>query len=104
MVVDFYKRMKSSNDTTSKFILKHWYEIPAMLPVFVFDIIGTQVVVGAAFRSVRLIRLSRLLHIFFRTTAIFRESRFIYLITFSAGDIITGAVAEYIIESPIKDA
>jgi voltage-gated potassium channel len=104
LAIDFYKRMKSSNGTSTKFILKHWYEIPAMIPIFVFDIAGLQTLLGAGLRSVRLIRLFRLLQLFFRTTEIFRESKFLYLITFSAGAIIIGAVAEYIVESPIRDA
>ena len=34
----------------------------------------------------------------------FRESRFLYLMTFAAGAIIAGAIGEYIVESPVKDA
>ena len=104
LALDFYKRMKSSNDRKSRFILKHCYELPAMVPIFVFDIIGTQALLGAAFRGIRLVRLFRLLQLLFRTMTIFRESRFLYLMTFAAGAIITGAIGEYIVESPVKDS
>ena len=38
-----------------RFIVKHWYETPAMLPLFVFTLIENYTVVGAAARSIRLI-------------------------------------------------
>jgi hypothetical protein len=62
-----------------------------MVPIFVFDSIGAEALPGASIRSIILVRLSRLLQLFFRTMAIFRESRFLYLMTFAAGAIITGA-------------
>jgi voltage-gated potassium channel len=104
LVLDFCMRMRSSDERATRFILRHWYEIPAMLPIFVFDIIGTSTLLGAGVRSIRLVRLFRLVQLFFRTMVIFRESKFLYLIMISAGTIITGAIGEYIVESPIKDA
>ena len=76
LAIDFYTRLKKSNQGL-KFILKHWYEIPSMLPLFVFGIIESHTVIGAAARSVRLIRLFRLVHLFFRTTRIFGDTRFV---------------------------
>ena len=104
LALDFYMRMKSSAEGRAKFILWHWYEIPAILPVFLFDIIGTSTLLGAGVRSIRLLRLFRLVQLFFRTMVIFRDSKFLYLIMISAGTIITGSVGEYIVESPVKDA
>src|SRR5262249_24090885 len=57
-----------------------------------------------AFRSLRLIRLFRVIHLLSRIMVIFRESRLIYLAIFSSTVIITGAVGEYIVESPVKYA
>ena len=59
LVVDFYKRFKESNEGI-KFILKHCYELPSMIPLFVFGIIETQAILGATLRGLRLIRLFRL--------------------------------------------
>jgi hypothetical protein len=56
LAVDFYIRMRASNEGL-RFILKHWYEIPDMLPLFVFSLIESYTVVGAAARTIRLIRL-----------------------------------------------
>src|SRR5919199_4919298 len=91
LAVDFYIRMKASNQGL-RFILKHWYEIPAMPPLFVFTLIESYTVFGAAARSVRLIRLFRLIHLFFRSTTIFAHTRFLYLIVFTSFAIIIGAI------------
>jgi voltage-gated potassium channel len=74
------------------------------LPLFVFSLIEGYTVVGAAARSIRLIRLFRLIHLFFRSTTIFADSKFLYLIIFTSSAIIIGAIGEYIVESPVKDA
>jgi voltage-gated potassium channel len=103
LAVDFYIRMKASNQGW-RFILKHWYEIPAMLPLFVFSLIESYTAVGAAARSVRLIRLFRLIQLFFRATTIFGHTKFLYLLVFNTSAIIIGAIGEYIVESPVKDA
>ena len=103
LAVDFYIRMRASNEGL-RFILKHWYEIPGMLPLFVFSLIESYTVIGAAARSIRLIRLFRLIHLFFRSTTIFAHTKFLYLIIFTSSAIIIGAVGEYIVESPVKDA
>jgi voltage-gated potassium channel len=35
LIADFYFRMKESKEGI-KFVIKHFYEIPAMIPLFVF--------------------------------------------------------------------
>src|SRR5690242_21536751 len=82
---DFYIRMRASNEGL-RFILKHWYEIPGMLPLFVFSLIESYTVIGAAARSIRLIRLFRLIHLFFRSTTIFAHTKFLYLIIFTRSE------------------
>ena len=62
LAIDFYIRMESKQGL--RFIAKHWYEIPAMLPLFVFTLIESYTVIVAAARSIRLIRLFRLIHLF----------------------------------------
>jgi voltage-gated potassium channel len=97
LITDFYRRLRASGQGYRRFILKHWYEIPAMLPVIVFVLLETHTVIGAV---IRLIPLFRIVHLFFRTTTIFKESKIAYLIAFSSASIIIGAFAEYIVESP----
>ena len=104
LIADFYRRLRASGQAYGYFLLKHWYEIPAMLPVVVFAILETHTVIGAAMRGTGLIPIFRILRLFHRTTTIFKESKVAYLIAFSSGSIIIGAFAEFIVESPHPDS
>ena len=104
LIGDFYRRLRASGEGYIQFILKHWYEIPAMIPVIVFAQLETHTVIGGAIRSIRLVHLFRIVHLFFRTAIIFKESKIVYLIAFSGGTIIIGAFAEFIVESPHPDS
>jgi voltage-gated potassium channel len=95
LAIDFYKRYKKSNEGW-KFLLQHWYELPAMLPVFVLAFVETQLAIGAA---VRLLRLFRIIHLFFRATSILESSRFAEIIVFAGGVIIIGGIAGFLLES-----
>lgn len=100
LIADFYRRLHASGLGYRQFILKHWYEIPAMIPVIVFSVLETHTVIGAALRGIGLIPLFRIVRLFYRTTIILKESKIAYLIAFSSGSIILGAIAEFIVESP----
>ncbi|MDQ3837311.1 MAG: potassium channel family protein [Thermoproteota archaeon] len=104
LIADFYRRLLASGEGYKRFTLKHWYEIPAMLPVVLFALLETHTVIGAALRGIGLIPLFRLVRFFFRTTTIFQRSKLAYLIAFSSGSIIVGAFAEFIVESPNPDS
>jgi voltage-gated potassium channel len=100
---EFYSRMKRSNEQKIKFLVKHVYEIPAMLPLFVFGIIEAQTLIttNLTIWDLEVIRLFRLLHLFFRTIVIFREHIFLSVITFTLGAIISGAFALYLVEADV---
>jgi voltage-gated potassium channel len=104
LIADFCRRLRASSEGYKQFILKHWYEIPAMLPVVLFALLETHTVIGAALRGIGLIPLFRIVRFFFRTTTIFQRSKLAYLIAFSSGSIIVGAFAEFIVESPNPDS
>lgn len=104
LAVDFYIRLRESGQG-SRFILTHFYEIPAMLPLVLFAFIEQDPgYIGAAIRSLRLIRLFRLVQLFFRTLKLFEGRRILYIIVFSALAVSLGAVAEYIAESSDPEA
>lgn len=63
--------MNASEDGRLKFVLKHWYEIPATIPLVAFTLLENDLMTGAAARGLRLLRLFRLLQLFFRTLRIF---------------------------------
>jgi voltage-gated potassium channel len=96
LAADFYTRLKESKQSSSKFILKHWYEMPAMLPLILFAAFESQSVIGAAFRFIRLFRLIRL---FLKTLKMFEGRRLLYIIVFSSMAITAGAITEYMVES-----
>jgi voltage-gated potassium channel len=105
LVADFYMRFKESEEKGIKFIAKHWYEIPAMLPLILFAIVEQdQSFIGATARGLRLIRLFRIVHLFFRTLRIFEGRRILYIIIFSTIALTSGAISEYLVESTSPNA
>ncbi len=100
LAIDFHRRYKQSNEGR-KFLLKHWYEIPAMMPLFALVTLEAQgtLLVEATIRGFRLIRLFRIVHLFFRTTSLFKGSRFAEIIIFAAGVVIIGGLAGFLVES-----
>lgn len=91
---DFYFRIKES-DRKLRFILIHWYEFPAMLPLVllsVFPYYNIQFI--AFFRTARLYNLVSQLG----------NSEIVLLGLFAAVTIIVGAFAEYLAEAGNSDA
>jgi voltage-gated potassium channel len=108
LALDFYARMKASKQGF-RYLLKNWYEIPAMLPLLLFTAIEEQPLIGAAIRSLRIIRLFRLLRLFrlanlFKTARYLKASGFIYLIIISSAAIIFGAFGIYEVEKTDPEA
>ena len=103
LVIDFYNRIKKSNMKLTKFLVKHWYEIPSMMPLLLFSTLEHEILIGTVVRSIRLLRLFRIIHLFFRTVTIFEGNRLIYIMSFAFTSIFLGAFAEYLVESSSQD-
>lgn len=104
LAADFYIRLRESGQG-SRFILTHFYEIPAMLPLILFVTIEQdQSFIGAGIRSLRLVRLFRIIQLFFRTLKLFEGRRMLYIVAFSTMAVTLGAVAEYLVESTDPEA
>jgi voltage-gated potassium channel len=105
LAIDFFARLRKSKEGF-RFLVKNWYEIPAMLPLILFSVVEGQGVVASATRILRLVRLFRLVHLFFRALGIFERSsnRLLYLLIFSVMVVAFGAIAEYVAESSNTDA
>jgi voltage-gated potassium channel len=106
---DFYTRMKSSNQRLSSFLIKHWYEILAMMPLVLFAAIEEQIILGAVLRSLKLLRLFRLVRLvrlanLFRTIRYLKSSGFVYLAIIFTVTVIFGSIAIYTAESDSPDA
>jgi voltage-gated potassium channel len=103
LIFDFYYRVKESEGTN--FVLKHAYELPAMIPLVVFGIIESESIVNVALRSLRLIRLFRLVALAFRITYILGRTgnRIIYTVVFSIIAVRIGALAIYLVEHNVEE-
>jgi voltage-gated potassium channel len=99
LVFDFCVRTKLSGNW-SRYVLRHWYEIPAMLPLIVLARFEDAFVIGAAVRSLRLIRLLRLMRLvnLFRAAEHWNLSTFVYLLLILGGTVVFGAVAILTVE------
>ena len=101
--IDFYVRARESKKGLT-FVSKHVYEIPALIPLFVFGIFESQSVFNVAFRGIRLIRLFRLIQLVSRTSYILESTgnRLIYTAVFSTMAVSAGAIGIYIAEHNIE--
>lgn len=78
LAADFYSRARKE-EKIFKFLLRNFHEIPAMIPIVAFIPFGSQGVIGAAFRLLRM--------------------RFFYIIVVASMAITIGASCEYMVES-----
>ena len=106
LAANFYSRVKESEQGL-KYIRKNWYEIPAMVPLFVFGAIEAQPIIGASLRALMLIRIFKLLHLIrlvnlFRSLKYLTTSGFIYFLVFIAVAVIFGSVGMYVAERESK--
>jgi voltage-gated potassium channel len=69
-----------------------------MMPLILFSTLEHEFVIGSALRSFGLLRLFRIIHLFFRTISIFEGSKIMYILIFAFSSIMFGAYAEYVVE------
>ncbi|CAN5583333.1 hypothetical protein BH18THE1_BH18THE1_22660 [soil metagenome] len=103
LIFDFYYRMKESKEGKT-FVLKHSYELPAMIPLIIFGIFESQSALNIALRGLRLIRLFRLVTLASRISYILGRTgnRIIYTAVFSTLAVSIGAVSMYIVEHNVE--
>lgn len=103
LAIDLYLRTKESSNK-QRFILIHAYEIPALIPLFVFGLFESQTIYEVALRGLRLVRLFRLLILFSRTARIVESTnnRILYTIFLSTTAVTIGALAFYMAESDVE--
>ena len=63
LAADFTSRLKSS-DTKLKFIITHWYEFPAMIPLVVYGLTDNSSVIQSTVGSMRYLALFRLIRLY----------------------------------------
>lgn len=105
LIIDFYLRMKDSNENKRIFIIKHLYELPALIPLVVFAMFENSTYLNISFRLLRLIRLFRILHLSSRILSISTQTnnRLIYIILVSVMAVSSGALGLYFVEEKAPD-
>jgi voltage-gated potassium channel len=96
--LDFVVRLKFSKNK-SKFILRHLYEIPAMIPLFVTGTVDS----SSLLSYIRLIALFRVVRLY-NIMSYVDGNEFVILASMSAVSIIFGGFAIYIAEAGHPDA
>ena len=94
LIADFYLRMRESKEDKRIFILKHLYEIPALIPLVVFGIFESYSFLNVVFRLLRLIRLFRILHLYSRILSFSAQTnnRLLYIVAVSGMAVSGGAI------------
>lgn len=101
LAFDFIKRLWTTNEPIHLFLLKNWYEIPAMIPLLLYSFLEIHYSMSIILRSLRFITLFRLVRLY-RISSYFEKNQFLYLGLFTAITIIFGALSIYIVESVDK--
>ena len=85
LITDFYLRTKESKGSRRIFILKHLYEIPALIPLLIFGFLEHSSYLNIIFRLLRLVRLFRIIHLYSRIVAFSAQTdnRLIYIVAVS---------------------
>ena len=96
LATDFAFRLKRSAKK-SRYILNHWYEIPAMLPLILYASADTSTLAGQVLEQFRVIAFFRLVRLYYILTLI-QGSRFVLLSAFSIITIVFGALGVYLTE------
>lgn len=86
-----------------KFIIKNWYEIPAMIPLIVYASFDTHVAIVVVLRALRLITFFRLVRLF-RILSYFGDSQLLYIAFFISITTVSGAISIYLVESQAADS
>lgn len=93
---DFSNRITASSHKTS-YILKHWYEFPAMIPLILYGFFDTSTVLGLVLHNLRFIAFFRLIRLY-NLLSLTKGSGFIVLAGFSIITVLFGAIGMYLVE------
>ena len=96
LAVDFYYRIKES-DNRLKYVLAHWYEFPALIPLIVFAYADMSPVIQETIRTTRFIALFRLIRLY-NLALMMKGSEIVLLSSLAVVTIIFGGFGFYISE------
>jgi len=102
LATDYAFRVRRSAKR-SRYIMNHWYEIPAMLPLILYASADTSTLAGQVVEQFRAIAFFRLVRLYYILTLI-QGSRFVLLSAFSIITIVFGALGVYLTEAEYAGA
>jgi voltage-gated potassium channel len=102
LAADFASRFKSSH-TKLKFVISHWYEFPAMVPLIVYGLVDSVAVIQVTVGTLRYLALFRLIRLY-NLVSMIKGSEIILLSALAVVTIVFGAFGIYLAESPNPDA
>ena len=98
LIIDFVKRLSTSSKKSS-FLISHWYEYPAMVPLIVYGMVDSTAIVESTIGTVRFLALFRLARLY-NIALMIRGSEILLLSTLAIVSVIFGTIGIYIVESP----
>lgn len=101
LAVDFYYRIKES-DNRLKYVIAHWYEFPALIPLIVFGYADMSPVIQQTIRTTRFIALFRLIRLY-NLALMMKGSEIVLLASLAVVTIIFGGFGFYISEVQSSD-
>lgn len=102
LAIDFYLRIRTSPHKL-RYVISHWYEFPAMIPLLVFGRLDVMVITNNPILSFKLITFFRLVRLYNLVRYI--KANDIFLLTgIAAITVIFGAVGTYFAEAQSPDA
>jgi voltage-gated potassium channel len=97
LAADFAFRVGRSGKK-GRYVMNHWYEIPAMIPIILYASADTSTIAGQVLQQFRVIAFFRLVRLYYILTLI-QGSRFVLLSAFSIITIVFGALGVYLTEA-----
>lgn len=102
LTIDFYLRIRASPHKL-RYVIGHWYEFPAMVPLAVFGSLDAMAVINNPVLSFKLIAFFRLVRLY-NLVLYIKGNEIVLLTEIAAITIIFGAFGTYIVESRSPDA
>ncbi len=102
LTIDFYFRIRASPHKL-RYVISHWYEFPAMIPLVVFGGFDAMVITNNPILSFKLIAFFRLVRLY-NLVRYIRANDIFLLTGMAAITVIFGAVGTYIVEAQSPDA
>ena len=100
--VDLFIRARESKEPL-KYVLKHVYEIPALIPIYAIFVLNGETIYGTGLKSLRFIHIFTLIHILSRVIIIFEKikNRLVFIIFLSMATVTAGALGVYVVERDV---